>query len=140
MKILLAIDDSKFSEAATQAVIAQYQPRGTEITVLHVVDIAIPIPTSDAAGFRQESLRQGKELVLRAAQLLGNAGYAAETAVEEGDARSKIIDYAARWNAELVVVGSHGRTGLDHLLMGSVSETVARHAPCSVEIVRIRPR
>ncbi len=137
MRILLAIDDSKFSEAATRAVIAQYRPQGTQVKVLNVVDLAIPIPTSDAAGFREESLRRGQELVLWAEQRLNGAGYAVQTAVEEGDPKSKIIDQATQWNAELIVVGSHGRKGINRFLMGSVAEGVARHAPCSVEIIRI---
>jgi nucleotide-binding universal stress UspA family protein len=139
MKVLLAIDDSKFSEAAAQAVIAQHQPQGTEVKVLHVVDLALPIPTSYAAGFRQESLKRGEELVRRTEQLLAKAGYKVLTAVEEGDPRSKIVDHATRWNADLIVLGSHGRKGLDRLLMGSVAEFVSRHAACSVQIVRIPP-
>ena len=63
MRLLLAIDDSKFSEAATKAVIAQCQPQGTEVKVLNVVDLAIPIPTSDAGGFRELSLKHGQEVV-----------------------------------------------------------------------------
>jgi nucleotide-binding universal stress UspA family protein len=137
MRLLLAVDDSKFSEAATQAVIAQYQPEGTEVKVLNVVDLAIPIPTSDAAGFRQESLKHGQELVQRTERLLSNAGYKTQTAVDEGDPKSKIIDQATQWNAELIVVGSHGRKGVDRFLMGSVAEGVVRHAHCSVEIVRV---
>ena len=74
MRLLLAIDDSKFSEAATQAVIAQCQPQGTEVKVLNVVDLAIPIPTSDAAGFRQESLKHGQEIVQRAEQFVEKGG------------------------------------------------------------------
>jgi len=58
-------------------------------------------------------------------------------AVEEGDPKSKILDTARDWDADLIVLGSHGRKGLQHFLMGSVSEAVARHAECSVEIVRI---
>jgi len=137
MRLLLAVDDSKFSEAATQAVIAQYQPEGTEVKVLNVVDLDIPIPTSDAAGFRQESLKQGQELVQRTERLLTKAGYKTQTAVEEGNPKSKIIDQATQWNAELIVVGSHGRKGVVRFLMGSVAEGVVRHAPCSVEIVRM---
>jgi nucleotide-binding universal stress UspA family protein len=57
--------------------------------------------------------------------------------VEKGDPRAVIVDHAARWNADLIVLGSHGFKGLDRLLIGSVSEAVLRHAPCSVEIVRI---
>ena len=59
------------------------------------------------------------------------------TAVEWGDPKSKIIDAAEQWHADLIVLGSHGRTGLERFLMGSVSDAVARHAPCSVEVVRI---
>jgi nucleotide-binding universal stress UspA family protein len=137
MRVLLAIDNSKFSEAATQAVIAQYQPQETQVKVLNVVDLAIPIPTSDAAGFREESLKHGQEVVRRAEQMLNRAGYTVQTAVEEGDPKSKIIDQATQWNAELIVVGSHGRKGIDRFLMGSVAEGVVRHAPCSVEIIRL---
>ena len=85
MKILLAIDGSRFSEAATQAVIAQYQPQGTEVKVLNVVDLPLPIPTSDAAGFRELSLKHGQELVQQAERLLSKAGYKTQTTVEEGD-------------------------------------------------------
>lgn len=137
MRILLAIDDSKFSDAATQAVIAQYRPQETQVKVLNVVDLAIPIPTSDAAGFREESLKHGQEVVRRSEQLLSKGGYTVQTAVEEGDPRSKIIDQAMHWNAELIVMGSHGRKGAERFLMGSVAESVSRHASCSVEIVRI---
>jgi nucleotide-binding universal stress UspA family protein len=137
MKIMLAIDGSRFSEAATQAVIEQYQPQGTEVKVLNVVDLPLPIPTSDAAGFREVSLKQGQELVQQAERLLGKAGYKTQTAVEEGDPKSKIIDQATRWKADLIVMGSHGRKGVERFLMGSVAENVSRHASCSVEIVRI---
>ena len=137
MRLLLAIDDSKFSEAATQAVMTQFQTQGTQVSILNVVDLDIPIPTSYAAGFREESLQQGLEIVRRAEHQLKKAGYAVQSAVEEGDPKSTILDYAARWNADLVVVGSHGRKGAERFLMGSVSEAVSRHATCSVEIVRM---
>jgi len=139
MRILLAIDDSKFSEAATQAVIAQHGSQGTQVKILNVVDLLIPIPTSDAAGFRQESLKHGQEVVRRAEQMFNRAGYTVQTVVEEGDPKSKIIDQATEWNAELIVLGSHGWKGINRFLMGSVSEAVVRYAPCSVEVVRIRP-
>lgn len=137
MKIMLAVDESRFSEAAAEAVVAQYQPQGTEVKVLNVVDLPLPIPTSDAAGFRELSLKHGQELVQRTERLLSKAGYRTQTAVEEGDPKSKIIEQASKWKADLIVMGSHGRKGLDRFLMGSVAENVSRHASCSVEIVRI---
>jgi len=60
-----------------------------------------------------------------------------DTVVEWGNPKSKIIDAAAQWHADLIVLGSHGRTGLDRFLTGSVVDTVMRHAHCSVELVRI---
>lgn len=136
MRLLLATDGSKFSQAATKAIISQYQPQGTEIKVLNVVDLPLLIPTLYAAEFRKESLKEGEKLVQRAGARLAKAGYKVQTEVEEGDPRSKIVEDAARWKADLVILGSHGRKGIDRFLMGSVSDDVARHAPCSVQIVR----
>ena len=56
--------------------------------------------------------------------------------VPVGDPRSVLLDLADSWKADLIVMGSHGRHGLDRLLLGSVSEAVAMHATCSVEVVR----
>lgn len=140
MKVLLAIDGSKFSEAATQTVIAQHQPQETEVMVVHVVDLALPIPTLYADRFRKQSVKHGEELVQQSEQMLTKAGYKVHAAVEEGDPKSKIVEAAKRWNADLIIVGSHGRRGVNRFLMGSVSEAVARHAPCSVQIVRITAR
>ena len=91
-------------------------------------------------GFRQESLKHGREIVQQAECLLSNAGYKTQTAVEEGDPKSKIIDQAAEWKAELIVMGSHGRKGGDRFFICSVAEAVSRHAECSVEIGRIQSR
>ncbi len=137
MKVLLAIDGSRFSEAAILAVVAQYQPQGTQVKILNVVDLPLPIPTSDAAGFRELSLKKGHELVGQAERALNKAGFQTQTAVEEGDPNSMIIDHAARWKADVIVMGSHGRRGVERFLMGSVAQAVSRHASCSTEIVRV---
>lgn len=93
-----------------------------------------------SAGYYPElesQLPQAHEIVERAAKTLSAAGFRVTTSVTTGDARSVILDAAAEWNADLIVLGSRGRTGLGRFLLGSVSEAVARHAHCSVEIVRI---
>ena len=137
MKLLLAVDGSKYSEAATQAVLKQFTPLGTEVEVLNVVDLPLPIPTSDAAEFRDLSLQRGAELVQRTAHRLNEAGYKTQTVVNEGYPSDKILKQAVEWKADMIVMGSHGRKGIEKFLMGSVAESVSRHAPCSVEIVRI---
>lgn len=135
-KILLAIDDSKSSEAAAVVVVRQVRPEHAEVRILHVVDQQLPIPTSFAEGYREESLEQGKALVGPMERLLGEADFKMQTVIEEGDPRTTIVDYAKKWGANLIIIGSHGRKGLDRFLLGSVAEFVAGQASCSVEIVR----
>ena len=145
MKILLAIDDSKYSEAALQLLVTQNRPKETEVRVVHVVEpmtfLVAPQMTTGYAPeldeVRKEQLKQARELVARVAEKLREAGFPADTVVSEGNIRAEIIDLAAEWKADLIVIGSHGRKGLDRFLLGSVSEFVARHARCSVEIVRL---
>lgn len=149
MKILLAIDNSKFSEAALRMVVAQNRPQDTAVRVLHVVEpLAFVVPPEMAAGYtptpelmelRKDQFKQSQELAAKEAGKLRDAGFQVETDVHEGDTREEIIDVAAEWHADLIVVGSQGRKGLDRFMLGSVSEFVARHARCSVEIVRLPP-
>jgi nucleotide-binding universal stress UspA family protein len=92
-----------------------------------------------AAGYAPELESEEKlahDLVERIAKGLRSAEFTTDTAVATGDVRESIIDAAAEWNSDLIVVGSHGQRGLRRFLLGSVAEFVARHATCSVEIVR----
>jgi nucleotide-binding universal stress UspA family protein len=147
VRILLALDDSKFSEAATDALIAQVKTTDTEMRLLHVVEsfpekLAKKMGSRDAPDFvaaRLEQRERAKEWLARAAEKLRSAGFKVTFSVKEGDARDVILNHAERWNADLIIVGSHRRRGLGRFLIGSVSEAVARHARCSVEIVRTRP-
>jgi nucleotide-binding universal stress UspA family protein len=145
MRILLAIDDSKYLQAAIRRLVAQVQRKRAEVCVLHVVE---PISAYISAGMvphfvpyvakvEEDRKKQAKTLVQRAARELRKAGFKASEAVEAGDPKARIIDHAADWKADLIVVGSHGWRGLNRFLMGSVSEAVVRHADCSVEVVRI---
>jgi len=141
MKALVAVDDSKFSDAGLAALITQFRSQGAEVRVLHVVEpISISVPpqmSADYAPELEEQVRTAHELVERAANRLRSAGFKVDTAVDKGDSRERIIDSAAAWGADLIVLGSHGRRGVERVLLGSVAEFVARHARCSVEIVRI---
>lgn len=148
MKILLAIDDSSCSREAVRSVAARFRKEGTELRVLHVVQpIAayisaelIPHFVPRVAKVEEDRRKQAQELVQHAARQLRKAGFNASEVVDEGDPKAKIIDQAAKWNADLIVVGSHGWKGLNRFLLGSVSESVVRHAGCSVEVVRMRGR
>ena len=144
MKILLAIDDSKFSDAAVQMIIAQASPQNTEVRVLHVLAPPSLLLGREMGGYDPEletvwkaQREQAKALVTKTTGILRTSGFNVTSTLEEGDPKSRIIDVASEWNADLIVLGSHGRKGLDRFLMGSVAESVARHANCSVEIVRL---
>jgi nucleotide-binding universal stress UspA family protein len=145
MKILLAVDNSKFSEAAARALLGLALPAGTVVRVLHVFEplrVQEGIAMTGYSGVDVESMRKMEwesalALVKRIADRLHGKGFKVTASVVRGEARSKIVDVASKWKADLIVVGSHGRTGLERLLMGSVAEAVVRHAPCSVHVVRM---
>jgi nucleotide-binding universal stress UspA family protein len=144
MKILLATDGSDFSNAAARTIAEQFRPQDNEVRVLSVVE---PITTEAApqmaAGYYpelEEKKHEANALVERVAKMLSEAGFKSSTSVAMGDAKTTILDQAAKWHADLVVLGSHGRKGLIRFLLGSVSDAVARHADCSVEIVRMPRR
>ena len=146
MKILLAVDDSKFSQAAIRSVLHTARLQETEVRVLHVLEPIFIPPDAQTwtslpgyAEMTEQRRQDATELVKRAAESLKAAGFkGCSYVVEDGVPKLTIVDEAKKWGADLIVVGSHGRTGLDRFLLGSVSDAVARHAACSVEIVRPR--
>lgn len=146
MRILVAIDESPYADAVAAMLVSQMKTAEADIRLLHVVD-PFPMKLAEAKGSREhpdleaartEQRTEAERLLERAADRLRAAGFSATWFVQEGDPREAILDDAATWDADLIVMGSHGRSGLQRWLMGSVSDAVARHATCSVEIVRIR--
>jgi nucleotide-binding universal stress UspA family protein len=147
MKILLAIDDSKFSEAAVQNLIEEFKPGNTEVCVFTVVESlalatpaytygAGPIFPQDYTDILNKWRTEARGLVERTAKTMEAAGFRASFVVGEGEARTAILEQAERWRPDLIILGSHGRSGFDRFLLGSVSEGIARHARCSVQIAR----
>jgi nucleotide-binding universal stress UspA family protein len=80
--------------------------------------------------------KRATQLTTSIAETLKQKGLTVDSAVRDGDARSVIVDEARKWPADLIVLGSHGYTGIKRLLLGSVALSVVSHAPCSVEVVR----
>ncbi len=141
-KILLATDGSKYSEAAVRSLAGRPWPRHTKIKVVSVIDpseISIdPLYGMEEMVGRAGEIRkeQALEALSAAGKILREAGLKAAGKALTGDAKGRIIDEARKWQADLIVVGAQGRGGIDRLLQGSVSETVAIHAHCSVEVIR----
>lgn len=145
MKILLAIDHSEFSEAAVQGLIERIRPEGAEVRVINVVDLVNYFTSDESAKayipqideIRRIRLKNSEKLVDAVVRRLQAAGFNASSVISEGDPKARIVACAEEWHADLIVLGSHGRKGFDRALLGSVSESVARYARCSVAIVRI---
>lgn len=143
MRVLVAVDGSGASDTALRAVRERAWPRGTTIRVLSVAlePVLIPEVAAFDQGLTKDALlRDAEGAIERSMAALAGVSAAVEPAVRSGDPRLAIVDEADAWAADLIVVGSHGRTGVERLLLGSVADYVARHAPCSVEIARTRKR
>lgn len=146
MKVLVAVDGSEYSEAAVAEVAGLRWPDGAEIRLLSAAE-SFRYPAYDA-WFRpgkyhdavvEASRTNAKRIVTEHERTLREriqGGVTISTDVVEGDPKAVIIDAAAHWPADLVVIGSHGYSALPRLLLGSVSTAVANHVHCSVWIVR----
>jgi nucleotide-binding universal stress UspA family protein len=146
MHVLIATDGSQLSiEAARRGVALLGQPAA--VTLLTVLT---EVPGDDAGGFEgsvyspeeqrklweAEQQEASAELARTAAALTGRE---VEQRSELGDVATTICRVAEELPADVIVMGSHGRTGLKRMLLGSVSEHVVRHAPCSVLVVHHHP-
>ncbi len=144
MKILVPVDDSPHSRAAIEFVKAMPWPGGAHVVALAAARpvvgayAEIYAPTGDSGeGLFHEQLRHCEELVVRVEADLKAAGVRAEGQVVRGDPREAIVHAARAAKADLIVMGSHGRSGLAKLMLGSVASYVLSHAPCSVLVVKL---
>ncbi|MFN0109228.1 MAG: universal stress protein [Blastocatellia bacterium] len=149
MRVLLAVDGSECSNAAVEEIASRPWPRGTEVQALSVIHLPFtPTPevwmlsTSDYARMEQRGREQAEVVVNTASLRLRESNAEREIPLTltgnaiVGHAEETILETAKAWNADLIVLGSHGYGGFKRFLLGSVSQAVASHAPCSVEVVR----
>ncbi|HEY2953944.1 MAG TPA: universal stress protein [Candidatus Eisenbacteria bacterium] len=142
MKILIALDASPHSEHALQFVTRMRWPAGSRVLVVSALQpIARAAAASpDLADLPAQALddrrQELEELVSNAQSELRASGFATEGRVEVGEPRERLLSVAQSERADLIVVGSHGRTGLAKLMLGSVSSHVVTHASCSVLVVK----
>jgi nucleotide-binding universal stress UspA family protein len=151
-KILLATDGSSEAELATRTAVDLGQQTNSELHVIHVLDI---VPTSllypeatDPEGvelpdpilvedIERHAEQRGREMLEAEVQRVRSAGgTVAQAHLMTGDAAREIVHLAEDIEAGLVVMGSRGRGGIRRTLMGSVSDSVVRHAHCPVLVVR----
>jgi nucleotide-binding universal stress UspA family protein len=145
MKILLAIDESPPSYEAVDEVASRSGPTEIIVRVLHAVGKFVPPAQElwyDVGGDLDEArhvIKTRAELEAgQVAEQLRMRGFTVDVAVRDGEPGPAIIEEAQEWDADLIVVGSSGHTGIRRMLEGSVSQYVLDHAPCPVEIVHAR--
>jgi nucleotide-binding universal stress UspA family protein len=139
-RILCPLDFSRFSRHALEQAAAIARETGAEIVALHaravapvteVVVVGAPIPLEPArftATERQAIARELRDFT----DDVDAAGVLIATKIVERDAVTAIVETAERWPADLIVMGTHGRSGLERLVVGSVAEKVLRKTPCPV--------
>jgi len=142
MKILIAVDQSPHSERAVRFVTRMRWPAGSRVIVASALaplvtpslpgDGGVPLTVELAAEQRAEV----QAVVARAEDELRAAGISTESRIPAGDPRDALLRLAEDERVDLVVLGSHGRTGFAKLLLGSVSSHVVTHARCSVLVVK----
>jgi nucleotide-binding universal stress UspA family protein len=142
MRILLATDGSDFSAASARSIAARPWPQGSEVKVVSVVDLVVPVidPWYGAGEIigqlREENTKRAQDAVRAAEKIVGGAGLKVTGEVLMGGPKWRVRDEAKEWGANLIVVGSHGKRGITRLFLGSVSEAVAMRAHCSVDVIR----
>jgi nucleotide-binding universal stress UspA family protein len=135
-RILIAVDFSDTSAAAAEYGCELAARLGARVTLLHVFSPSI-IATPDAVfapspDELQALSRAARTRLQSMAEKLGREGLSIDCVAVEGVAADMICDVAEDERADLIVMGTHGRRGLSHLLLGSVAEHVMRHAACPV--------
>ena len=136
MKILIGSDGSSSSEPIFQEAASRPWPAGTEFSVVTIVD---PFFFTRAPLLLQEAKEKTSQSLQEQAKPLEDAGWAVQKDVVLDNPRHALSRIATAMNADLILLGSHGRGTVGRLLLGSTARAVLRHAQCSVEVVR-RPR
>ena len=142
--ILVPTDFSAASKKALDYAVPFAERFGAKLTLLHVVE---PVATPDFANSFPLMMENDKVMAACKAQLQSLVKQTAidpmlveKTLLRQGRSFHEIADAARTLKADLIIISTHGYTGLKHALLGSTAERVVRHAPCPVLVVRERER
>ncbi len=146
MRILITTDGSDFSKAAVEKCCQMVvKPDETAIKIVSVYEVTLPLdvfpsPTEFSERLENSAREQAEEFAEQAAALIReyfpNSNIDLTTQISIGAPEQILIETAKEWNADLVVVGSHGRGFWGRMLLGSTTDALVHHAPCSVLVVR----
>jgi nucleotide-binding universal stress UspA family protein len=143
MKILVPTDGSAYSQAALDSVRNRSWPDGTEITILSVLQPLVGLidpalvkyecQMLDELGAQQMQYTEDAKRELQK----GLSNCSVRVILANGNVADEILNMARKWHADLIVMGSHGRTGFEKFLLGSVAQAVVCHSPCTVEVTKL---
>jgi nucleotide-binding universal stress UspA family protein len=151
MRILFATDGDKPSNAAVEMLKRIRLDDGDEIKIVSVIDMAVPMAIDIYGGYLPDTTELEQTAKENAARILdetlnGLKAHFSDKAVTIssevlfGSPESRIVETAEEIRPDMIVVGSHGYNRWERLLLGSVSDSVVHHAPCSVMVVRCPDR
>ncbi len=137
-RILVPVDFSECSRKGLQYALAFARQFQAEVSLLHVVPdvIAEPRFSVPAPDLQHALLEEGRRELDEEIQAHAPQASGLKPLVRKGVPFQEIVQAAEELGADLIVVGTHGRTGLKHVLLGSTAERVVRHASCPVLVVR----
>lgn len=136
--ILVPIDFSADADQALEYAMALAGKLSARLTLLHVI-YTVPLGAAEGGAFLPylESIEtEARQSMERYRQRVQAAGLEGDVIIMDGIPFQSIVDMAQDKKVDLIVMGTHGRTGLKHVLLGSVAEKVVRLAPCPVLVAR----
>jgi nucleotide-binding universal stress UspA family protein len=143
VRLFLGNDGSPEAETAVDAICRRTWPCGTVVRILAVHEILAAVENTYLGmnpglydNINEDEHARLRDAANKFAQKLDNAGLAAFPFVIDGDPKDAVVREAQDWNASTIFVGACGLSGVERMLLGSVSSSVVAHAPCTVEVVR----
>jgi nucleotide-binding universal stress UspA family protein len=139
--ILVPFDFSDGARLALAHAVATARAFNARITLFHVVHLPYlgsGFGPGDGLALEARLVEETSSQLDAIADEVKGQGVEAQVVVRVGHPSSEVVDLAGRDDIDLIIMGTHGRTGLKHVLLGSVAERVVRHAPCPVTVVRAR--
>ena len=139
-RLLVAVDFSDHSNHALEMAMDFAKKFGAELHIIHAFHLPVPLVTPYEVAVPDAFIQEARDAAARklekALHKVAAEGIKAESHLAEVPAAPAIANMAEKLGADLIVMGTHGHTGIKHLLMGSVAERTLRLAPCSVLTVR----
>ena len=140
-QILVAVDFSEHAEPVIEWGIHLAEEHGSRLILLHAYHLPVEFQQLEGAYLPQEFWAnvkaEAQQHLAKYSEEISRKGVEVETVVREGYPATVIEEEAARQNADLVVIGTRGLSGIKHLLLGSIAERVVQKAPCPVLTVKI---